>query len=150
MLPGAGIDNILYPMTAEIFYSENKQNDFGNMERTWIFDRVIKCSAVSAMADKTLNSELKSTSIFFQYNSDIAFRTADDIQRKKGGTYYPITEILLTNIKDAEGYAVWTEREDSNTQYEVQSFVPSYNAFHSVEFHRGYLTRSTKQHVVVH
>jgi hypothetical protein len=150
MLPGAGINNIYYPMTAEIFYAETRQNDFGTMERTWVFDRTVKCSAVSAMADKTLNSELKSTNAFFQYNSDIAFRTSDDIQRKKGGTYYPITEVLVTNIKDSEGNVVWTEREDSYTQYEIQSFVPSYDAFHAVEFHRGYLTRSTKQYEVVY
>jgi hypothetical protein len=150
MLPGAGLNDILYPMTAEVFYAETKQTDFGTMQKTWIFDRSVKCSAVSAMSDKTLNGELRSNSAFFQYNSDIAFRTADDIQRKKGGTYYPITEVLVTNIKDAEGNVVWTEKDDSKTQYEIQSFVPSYNAFHSIDFYRGYLTRSTKQYEVVY
>ena len=150
MLPGAGLNDILYPMTAEIFYAETRQNDFGTMERTWVFNRTVKCSAVSAMADKTLNSELKSTTAFFQYNSDIAFRTSDNIQRKKGGTLYPITEVLVTNIKDSEGKVVWTEREDFYTQYEIQSFVPSYDAFHAVDFYRGYLTRSTRQYEVVY
>jgi hypothetical protein len=150
MLPGAGIDDIFYPMSAEIFYAETKQDDFGTMKRTWVFDRVVPCSAISAMSDKTLNSELKSTSSFFQYNSDIAFRTSEDLQRKKGKTYFPITEILITNIKDSNGQYVWTEWEDVRTQYEVQSFVPSYNSFHAVHFYRGYLTRSTKQYEVIY
>ena len=150
MLPGAGIDNIFYPMTAEIYYAETKQNDFGTMEKTWVFDRSVKCSAISAMSDKTLNSELKSTSSFFQYNSDIAFRLAENIQKKKNGTYYPITEILVTDIKDRSGEYVWTESEDNITQYEVTSFVPSFDAFHNVKFYRGYLTRSQKQYEVLY
>jgi hypothetical protein len=150
MLPGAGIDNILYPMTAEIYYAETKQNDFGTMEKTWVLDRTVKCSAVSAMSDKTLNSELKSNSAFFQYNSDIAFRLKENIQKKKNGTYYPITEILITIIKDNNGDYVWTESEDNVTQYEVTSFVPSFDAFNNPEFYRGYLTRSTRQYEVLY
>lgn len=150
MLPGAGIDNILYPMTSEIYYAETKQNDFGTMEQTWILDRIVKCSAVSAMSDKTLNSELKSNSPFFQYNSDIAFRVNENIQKKKNGTYYPITEILITNIKNSSGDYVWTESEDNVTQYEVSSFVPSFDAFNNVDFYRGYLSRSTKQYEVLY
>ena len=52
MLPGSGLDDIVYPMTAEIFYAENKQNAFGTMERTWVYDRTVQCSAISAMSDK--------------------------------------------------------------------------------------------------
>jgi hypothetical protein len=150
MLPGAGIDNIIYPMTAEVYYAETKQNDFGTMEKTWVFDRHVMCSAISALADKTMSGELRSNNAFFSYNSDMAFRTNQDIQRKKNGTYYPITEILLTNFQDPQGNYVWTENEDIKTQYEVQSFVPSYDAFHSVDFYRGYLTRSQKQYEVLY
>ena len=150
MLPGSGLDDIVYPMTAEVFYAENKQNAFGTMERTWVYDRTVQCSAISAMSDKTLNSELKSNNAFFQYNSDIAFRTNENLQKKKGGTYYPITEILITNIKDADSNYVWTEFDDAKTQYEIASFVPSYDSFHTVDFYRGYLTRSQRQYEVVY
>jgi hypothetical protein len=150
MLPGANIENVFYPMTAEIYYAETKQNDFGAMEKTWVFDRKVKCSAISVMSDKTLNSELKSTSSFFQYNSDIAFRLGENIQKKKNGTYYPITEILITNIKDINDNLVWTESEDNVTQYEIATFVPSFDAFNNLQFYRGYLTRSQKQYEVLY
>jgi len=150
MLPGAGIDNVFYPMTADVYYAETKQNAFGTMEKTWVFNRTIQCSAISALADKTLTGELRTQGAFFNYNSDIAFRTGEDIQRNKGRRYYPITEILVTNIKDQNGNTVWTEGETEKTQYEVQSFVPSYNSFHTVDFYRGYLTRSQKQYEVTY
>ena len=150
MLPGSGIDDILYPMTADLYYAETKQNAFGTMEKTWVYNRTIDCSAISALADKTLTGELRSQGAFFQYNSDIAFRTNQNIQRNLGSRYYPITEILITNIKDQSGKQVWTEGETEKTQYEVQSFVPSYDAFHTVDFYRGYLTRSQKQYEVTY
>lgn len=150
MLPASGIDDILYPMTADIYYAETKQNAFGTMEKTWVYNRTIDCSAISALADKTLTGELRTKGAFFNYNSDMAFRTNENIQKNKGGRYYPITEILITNIKDQNGNQVWTEGETEKTQYEVQSFVPSYNPFHTVDFYRGYLTRSQKQYEVTY
>lgn len=144
------MDDILYPMTADLYYAETKQNAFGTMEKTWVYNRTIDCSAISALADKTLTGELRTQGAFFNYNSDIAFRTNENIQKNKTGRHHPITEILITNIKDQAGNQVWIEGEDIKTQYEVQSFVPSYDAFHTVDFYRGYLTRSQKQYEVTY
>lgn len=144
------MDDITYPMTADLYYAETKQNAFGTMEKTWVYDRTVNCSAISALADKTLTGELRTKDAFFNYNSDIAFRTNENIQKNKTGRYHQITDILVTNIKDQAGNQVWTEGEDIKTQYEVQSFVPSYDAFHTVDFYRGYLTRSQKQYEVTY
>lgn len=144
------MDDITYPMTADLYYAETKQNAFGTMEKTWVYDRTVNCSAISALADKTLTGELRTKDAFFNYNSDIAFRTNENIQKNKTGRYHQITDILITNIKDQAGNQVWTEGEDIKTQYEVQSFVPSYDAFHTVDFYRGYLTRSQKQYEVTY
>jgi hypothetical protein len=145
MISTIGLADIYYPMTAEIYYAENKQDELGVIQKTWVFDRVVKCSAISSMSDKTLTGELKNSGPIFQYNSDVLFRTNENIQKKKNGTVFPITEILITNIKDSAGTTVWLEKNNKSTQYEIRTLAPSYNAFHEVEFYRGYIARSGKQ-----
>jgi len=150
MLPVSNIHDIFYPMTAELYYAESKQNALGIIEKNWVYDRTIKCSIISAMSDKTITGEIKNTSSTFKYDSEVVLRTNSDIQEKKNGTIYPITEILITNIKDPSGRLVWREKDDKGSQFELKTFVPSYNYAHNVEFYRGYLSRSTKQAEVLY
>ena len=149
MLPRSNFKDIFYPMTADIYYSENKQNDLGVLEKSWVYDRTVKCSAISTMSAKTITSEIKSNSREFSYNSDIIFRVGENIQEKKNGTIYPITEILITNIKDPSKKLVFKEKGNIPTQYELKTFVPGYDANHLLEFYRGYMARSAKQKEVL-
>ena len=137
-------------MSADIYYAESRQNAIGVIEKNWIYDRTIKCSIISAMSDKTLTGELKNTGPIFQYNSDVLLRTNEDVQKKKNGSTFSITEVLITNVKDPAGKVVWLEKNQKATQYELKTFVPSYNGFHEVEFYRGYLARSTRQNEVLY
>ena len=41
-----GINNLFYPMTADIYYATQTQNDFGEITKTWDRDRSVKCSAI--------------------------------------------------------------------------------------------------------
>jgi hypothetical protein len=150
MLPVSNLHDIFYPMTAELYYSESKQNALGIVEKNWVYDRTIKCSIISAMSDKTITGEIKNTSSSFKYDSEVVLRTNSDIQEKHNGTIYPITEILITNVKDPSGRLVWREKNDKGSQFELKTFVPSYNYSHNVEFYRGYLSRSTKQAEVLY
>ena len=150
MILTPSLKDIYYPMTAELYYADSKQNDIGVITKEWVYDRTIKCSIISQMSDKTLTSELKTNSGIIQYNSDMLLRTDEDIQVKKNGTFFPITEILLTNIKDPTGKIVAKDIRNKNAQYEVRTFVASYNAFHEVEFYRGFISRSVKQAEVLY
>ena len=39
MLPQGNLNNLFYPMTADIYYATSSQNGFGEMEKSWTFDR---------------------------------------------------------------------------------------------------------------
>ena len=84
------------------------------------------------------------------YGMQLIYLGRTHFQEKKNGTIYPITEILITNIKDPSGKLVWREKNDKGSQFELKTFVPSYNYAHNVEFYRGYLSRSTKQAEVLY
>jgi hypothetical protein len=151
MLPSSNFSNIFYPMTAEVYYAQSRQDDLGVPKKTWIFDRVIKCSVISTAADRsTLTAELKQTNAYFELNSDAIFRTNHNIQKKKNGTFMPITEILITNIKDPKGTLVWETVLNKSVQFEVKSFISGYESSHNVKYYRAYIARSKKQYEVVY
>lgn len=151
MLFNGSLDSVLYPMTADVYYAVESQSEYGNMTRTWQFDRTVKCSAISAVTGD-LDSELKVKDKMLLFDSSIYFRTNEDIRRKSNGKYFPINAVAITNIKDAAGEPAWintenlkTEAGTIKTKYEVKTVVPSFDMFHNIGMYRVYLTRSAMQ-----
>ena len=151
MLFNSSLDNILYPMTADIYYAVETQSEYGNMTRTWQFDRTVNCSAVTATSG-VLDAELKVKDKFFDYNSSLFFRTNEDIRKSSSGKYYPITAMAVTNMRDPNGDPVWintenlkTKAETVKTKYEVKTIIPSFDMFHNIGMYRVFLNRSANQ-----
>ena len=46
MLSLGNLSAIMYPMSADIYYSTETQNDIGEIVSSWSKDRSIKCSAI--------------------------------------------------------------------------------------------------------
>jgi len=151
MLFNSTFDNILYPMTADIYYAVEIQSEYGNITRTWQFDRTVNCSAISAISG-VLDGELKVKDKSFDYNSSLFFRTNVDIRKSESGKYYPITATAVTNMRDPNGDPVWintenlkTKAETVKTKYEVKTIIPSFDMFHNIGMYRVFLTRSANQ-----
>lgn len=151
MLFNNSLDTILYPMTADLYYAEEEQSQYGNMIKRWVFDRTIQCSAISATAGD-LDSELKVADRRITYTSDIYFRTNQDIRKMSNNKYYPINAIAITNIKDANGDPTWintenlkTKAETVKTKYEIKTVIPRFDMFHNIGMYAVYITRSANQ-----
>lgn len=151
MLLNSTFDNILYPMTADIYYAVETQSEYGNITRTWQLDRTVNCSAISAISG-VLDGELKVKDKSFDYNSSVFFRTNVDIRKSKSGKYYPITATAVTNMRDPNEDPVWintenlkTKAETVKTKYEVKTIIPSFDMFHNIGMYRVFLTRSANQ-----
>jgi hypothetical protein len=151
MLPNSDFGDILFAMKADLYYSTNSQNDFGEMVKTWEKNRTIKCSAITSLSDKTLMPEVK-VSEFLTLANNLYFRTDTDIriqefdQLDKDPIIHPVTEILITNIRDNEGNNAYPDYL-GKTKYEAVTVVPSFNEFQSRNFFRVYLQRSQDQRV---
>ena len=151
MLFNSTFDNILYPMTADVYYAVEVQSEYGNMTRTWQFDRTIECSAITATAGE-LGAELKVKDKVLDYNSSLFFRTNQDVRKSTSGKYYPITATAITNMRDPNGDPVWintenlkTKAETVKTKYEIKTIIPSFDMFHNIGMYRVFLTRSANQ-----
>jgi hypothetical protein len=153
MLPNSGgIEEILFPMTAEIYYAQTSQTDYGNVIKDWNFNRVVKCSAITEMSDRSFIGELKTKGKDFLYDSNIYFRTPEDIRKNSQGKYVPLTAISITNIKDSKGEHVWINGQNKlnslepvKTKYEIKTIVPTFNYDHSLRHWRVYLSKSEIQ-----
>jgi hypothetical protein len=130
MLPNAtgGLNDIMFPMTADIYYADTKQLDYGNVAKTWVFDRTVDCSVISELSNRGFIGELTTKGQDLVYDSNAFFRTKEDLRKKSNGSYMPITAIAITNIKDPAGNDVWINGQNlSNaagaikTKYEIKT-----------------------------
>jgi len=83
---------------------------------------------------------------------DIFLRTKEDLRKNSSGTYYPITAIAITNIKDPEGNDVWINGQNLTnslgvvkTKYEVKTIVPTFDYNHNLRHFRIFVSKSQVQ-----
>ena len=128
-LPSSTLDDILFPMTADVYYSTTQQQDYGNISKTWVFDRKVNCSVISELSNRGFTGELRTK-----------------------GSYMPITAIAITNIKDPAGNDVWINGQNlSNaagaikTKYEIKTIVPTFDYNHNLRHFRLFISKSQIQ-----
>jgi hypothetical protein len=151
-LPSSTLDDILFPMTAEVYYAQTTQNDYGNIVKNWVFDRTVYCSVISELSNRGFAGELKTKGQDLIYDSNAFFRTKEDLRKKTNGSYVPITGIAITNIKDPAGNNVWINGQNlSNsagaikTKYEIKTIVPTFNYDHTLRHFRIFISKSQIQ-----
>lgn len=140
------LDNIFYPMTADIYYSTQTQTDMGEVVKTWNKDRTISCSAVKRNTDSRIIPILDSQK-FIEYDLMITMRMKEDILQSSDSTIYYLTDIIIKNIKDSKDVIVWKEAIDKPTIFEVRSIEPMYNMFSILDGYRASLIRSDNQDI---
>jgi hypothetical protein len=138
------LDGLYYPMTADIYYATSIQDAFGEFDKKWQKDRTVKCSAIKERPDSKIRPALV-TEKFLQYDFRINMRTNENIQLGSDDNIYPITDILIRNIKDPSGTIVWDEYYNDNTSFEIQAAEPMFNELHNLNGYRILLVRSDRQ-----
>lgn len=156
MLPNAlGLNDLLFPMTASVYYSTTSQADYGNITKKWVVDREVKCSVISNQTGD-LNGELKTKGTEFIYDSNVFFRTPEDIRKQvlSNGIikYHPLTSIAISGVKDASGELVWINGQNiSNapgaisTKYEVKTIIPTFDYNNNLRHWRVFLSKAQIQ-----
>lgn len=144
MLPQGSLNNLFYPMTADIYYATKSQNDFGQLERTWELDRQINCSAIKENPESQMRTQLTSDK-FIEFDEKVNMRTNENIYKSLDGTHYRPTDIIVRNIKDPFGSLAWAESSTEPTNFEIDTIEPMYDPVHNVAGYRILLRRSDLQ-----
>lgn len=137
-----GINSLFYPMTADIYYATQSQNDFGEIQRSWEFDRTIKCSAIRPTLRNANFVEIQPN---IEYDILINFRTSEDIQTSKNLNVYKVTDIIIKNIKDTSGTVVWKEDTSNSTVFEIRSIEPLLDISSKIMGYKAVCMRSDNQ-----
>jgi hypothetical protein len=139
--------DFMFPMQADVFYPSVEQDAYGQVEKAWMLDRTIAGSFVP-VGSSTKESLTISDSAVIQ-GFLISGRIRCDLRKSSLEKGNALTNIILTNIRDASGNEIYTEssgiRSGKSTIFEVATHEPFIGAFGSVEHYRVVLRRSENQ-----
>lgn len=131
----------------DIYYCTESQDKFGKEVKEWHLDRTsLGYAEILGAVDK---DGLK-TGQFFEYEGKLIGRTKNDPRTSVEGINYPITSILITNIKDAKtGLNFYTEsagdRSGESTIFELMAVEPYINPWNEIEYYKILFNRSEIQ-----
>ena len=127
--------DFMYPMKADIYYPIINQTQYGQATKTWVFDRTIICNATSVGGAGT--EDIKPET-FLQYENKLIARTKADPRTSSNNSENAITNILVTNIRNAYDEIIYKEtagpRSGKGTIYEMATVEPFTGPFGSVEY----------------
>lgn len=140
--------DFIYPMKADIYYPIITQNQYGQPNKEWVFDRTVACNATTVGGAGT--DELK-PEVFLQYDGKLVARSKSDLRISGDGTNNAISNILITNIRNAADTIIYKEtagpRMGRGTIYEVGTLEPFINPFGNIEYYRMLWRRTENQAV---
>jgi hypothetical protein len=140
--------DFMFPMLADIYYPIISQNDYGQPQKNWVYDRTISCNATSVGG---AGQEEVKPEIFLQYQNTLIARSKSDIRVSSENDNNALTNILITNICNSYGDLIYKEtagpRSGKGTIYEIATLEPLVNPFGSIEYYKMVWRRSESQAV---
>jgi len=140
--------DLMFPMLADIYYGESSQGAYGELSTTWTKDKTIAGNFAPAGAKA---KEELTVDINIMQESLLLGRSRSDLRFATNGDTYPLTLILITNIRTAQGNLIYFETTtdtDNPTIYEIATQQPFVNFFGDVEHHKFLLRRAENQGVL--
>jgi hypothetical protein len=142
--------DVVFPMTAEIFYPNVEQGAYGNVKKQWIHNKTIACYFASfarpAQEDIVPNISITRDLV-------LVGRVRSDIRISAQETGQSFTNIVVSNIKDNLGNSLYMEtsgvRANKATIFEIASQEPIIGPFGNVEYYKVVIRRSENQAVEV-
>ena len=145
--------NLFFPMHCDLYFSMETQDDYGKMARKWFFDRTENCSIFS-ISDKSNDENFSFTTgrnkEFFKLETMLYGRTETDLRKSSNGEYYPLSSILIKNIRGAEtdsSFFIETVGGFTGepTIYELKANQPFVGPFNRIDYFKIQLERSDTQ-----
>lgn len=135
--------DLQFSMDLDFYYATTVQDKYGVEQKTWVKDQTLSGYVES------VGSEDRSKT-FFEYRGKLIGRTKKDPRISSAGTYYAMTSILITDIKDScSGNKFYIEsagpRVGKSTIYEISAIEPFINPFNEIEYYRIFLNRTDSQ-----
>ena len=146
--------SLFFPMHVDIYYAYEEQDSYGKMTKQWMLDRTEHCSIFS-ISDKSNDENFtfdtnRRGKEFYKFETMLYGRTQTDLRKSSSGEYYPMSHILVKNIRGLEtddSFFIETISgyEGEPTIYELKANQPYVGPFNSIEYYKIQLERSDIQ-----
>ncbi len=137
---------MFYPLLLDVYYSTTTQNDLGDIEHVWTYDRSVSCRVASSTnyKDQNLYPEQRMR-ILDQINAQVI----EDVRIDSLGEMHPMNDIGIANIRSNCGGVVYKEtageRAGDSTMYEVVGYMPHVDLFSKLDYVKIVLNRMDEQ-----
>jgi hypothetical protein len=135
-------------MEADIFYPVVDQGAYGNVKKTWMFDRTVGCSVGSA--GSASKEEIK-PNVNITQSTLLLGRVREDIRISDREDANAVTNVIITNIRDKNCNPIYIEtagpRKGKSTIFEIATNEPFTGPFGNVDYFKIILRRSENQAV---
>lgn len=140
--------SFLFPLLADIYYPIVEQGGYGNLKKSWVLDRTIAL-ALNPAGLKAKQEIDPSVNVVI--DNSLLGRTKTNILKSTSDAGVSATNIILTNIRDANGNVIWDEssgpRAGRPTLYEIATFTAIAGPFGGIEYYKLVVRRSENQAV---
>jgi hypothetical protein len=140
--------DFMFPMLADVYYPIISQNDYGQPQKRWVYDRTIVCNAtnIGGAGEEEIKPE-----IFLQYQNTLVARSKVDIRISSNNDSNALTNVLISNIRNPSNVLIYKEtagpRSEKGTIYELATLEPFINPFGTIEYYKMVWRRSDSQAV---
>ena len=137
--------DFMYPMKADVYYPIVEQGAYGNVQKTWVFNRTIICNFSK---DGTVDEEVK-PNVNITLKKVLMGRTKRDIRFSQEENTEAITNVVITNIRTRTDVPLYIEtsgvRAGKSTIYEIESQSPIIGPFGDPDYYALAIRRSENQ-----
>lgn len=141
--------NTNYPLLADVYYAEESQNDFGEIDKEWEFNRTVP---VDLNTSTNYKDQQVQPDQFFWIQDMLNGMTKEDVRIGDNHLPYSLTNIIITNVRNNLGEVIYYEsagdRVGLPTLYEVAGLLPHNDPWGNVDYYKIVLKRSELQEFV--
>jgi hypothetical protein len=137
--------DFMYPMKADVYYPIVEQGAYGNVQKTWVFNKTVVCNFSK---DGTVDEEVK-PNVNITLKKVLMGRTKRDIRFSQENNADAITNVVITNIRTRTDVPLYIEtsgvRAGKSTIYEIESQSVIIGPFGEPEYYALAIRRSENQ-----
>lgn len=141
--------NTFFPLKADIYYASSQQNDFGDVEKVWVFDQTINVSL--SMSTNYKDQNIQPAQMMFVQDM-LNGKSKVDPRIAADGSMFSMTDVIMTNIRGVDGEVAYIEtagvRVGMPTLYELTGVLPHNGPFGTVDYHKIVISRSDAQELI--
>ena len=143
--------SMFFPMQCDVYYAKEDQDEYGRVIKKWNYDQTKNCSFYT-MNDESNNENFSfDDKKFYRQETMLFGRLKTDIRKDSSGLYFPMSHILVTNIRNSgcNNETLFFETNGDYvgkpTVFEIKMVQPFIGVFSSVEYYKVQLERSDTQ-----